>query len=88
MVIFFNFTQDITVKREWVFCVYSYYIYRKSLDIMTCSFRIITLLLLLTPAVFANSNNRLVSEKGILDLRELEFDRNTVVNLNGEWEFY
>jgi len=55
---------------------------------MTCSFRIITLLLLLTPAVFANSNNRLVSEKGILDLRELEFDRNTVVNLNGEWEFY
>jgi len=55
---------------------------------MNYSFRIITLLCLLTPAVFANSNNRLVSEKGILDLRELEFNQSTVVNLNGEWEFY
>ncbi|MBE9510269.1 MAG: sensor histidine kinase [Bacteroidetes bacterium] len=55
---------------------------------MSCSFRLITLLCLLTPTIIANSNNRLVSEKGILDLRELEFDRNTVVSLNGEWEFY
>jgi len=55
---------------------------------MSRFFRIITFLLLLTPAVFANSNNRLVSEKGILDLRELEFDQSTVINLDGEWEFY
>ena len=55
---------------------------------MSYSFRIIALLYLLTPAVFANSNNRLVSEKGILDLRELEFDRSTVISLNGEWGFY
>ncbi len=55
---------------------------------MNCSFRTIVLLCLLTPTVIATGNNRLVSEKGILDLRELEFDRSTVVNLNGEWEFY
>ena len=55
---------------------------------MRYSIRIIALLLLLTPAVIANNNNRFVSEEGILDLRELEFDQSTVVNLNGEWEFY
>ena len=55
---------------------------------MSYTFRIITLLLLLTPAVFANSNNRLVSEKGILDLRELKFDQSSIINLDGEWEFY
>jgi signal transduction histidine kinase len=55
---------------------------------MSCSFRIIILLCLLTPTVIASGYKKLVSEKGILDLRELEFDRNTVVNLNGEWEFY
>lgn len=54
---------------------------------MSRSFRIIALLYLLTPAVFAN-NIRLVSEKGIIDLREIEFDQGTVINLNGEWEFY
>ena len=37
-------------------------IYRESPDIMSYFFRTITLLCLLTPAIFANSNNRLVSE--------------------------
>ena len=55
---------------------------------MSCSFRLITLLCFLTPTFIANSNSNLVSEKGILDLREVEFDQVTVVNLNGEWEFY
>jgi len=55
---------------------------------MSRSFRIIVLLILFTPTVVANNSNSLVSEKGILDLRELEFDQSTVINLNGEWEFY
>lgn len=56
---------------------------------MENSFRLLLILFgLLTTTVIAYGNNRMVAEKGILDLRELEFDKNTIINLNGEWEFY
>jgi len=32
--------------------------------------------------------DRPLSEKGILDLREQVIDQSTIMNLNGEWEFY
>lgn len=38
--------------------------------------------------LLASNQSHPIPEKGVLDLRKTTLDRNSVFNLNGEWEFY
>ncbi|MDY0099540.1 MAG: sensor histidine kinase [Bacteroidales bacterium] len=46
------------------------------------------LILLITSSASLTSGRNPVAEKGVLDLREYKSDREFIVRLDGEWEFY
>ena len=35
-----------------------------------------------------NESRTNVLERGVLDLRDIDFDKNSLLSLDGEWEFY
>jgi len=55
---------------------------------MRRNIKIVFTLLALFCSINGSSQDWLPAAKGVLDLRQTEFDGSTIIKLNGEWEFY